>query len=40
MAKLQRNSYSYNSTVGNKKLSPDEIKEATNRLYNEYMQLI
>ena len=38
MAKLQRNSYSYNSTVGNKKLSPDEIKEATNRLYNEYMQ--
>ena len=38
MAKLQRNSYSYNSTIGNKKLSPEEIKKATNRLYNEYIQ--
>ena len=37
MEKLQRNSFSYNA-VSKKKISPDEIKKITNRLYNEYIQ--
>ena len=37
MEKLQCKSYSLIKTLGNKKISPDVIKKATNRLYKDYI---